>query len=179
MTQAREATGREAGATAGAIDDRSVKPTEAAMTRARRSRAASAISSPIRVACRSRSWCMRPTFGTAPGHRVCSPRRRYPIRGRATSLLRAVMAEGSCAARSTRPASGPSRNHRALRYGQGGRVVAPPPGGGAYLRPAGTLPPSGKGCRGNRQKRRCPDYHRQHPPHDQPVGKNLISAQPS
>ena len=54
-----------------------------------------------------------------------------------------------------------------------------PPGVGAYLRPAGTLPPSGKGCRGNHQKRRCLDYHRQHPPHDQPVGKNLISAQPS
>ena len=52
---ARLPAGREAGATAGVIDGRSVKPTEAAMTRARRSRAASAISSPIRVACRSRS----------------------------------------------------------------------------------------------------------------------------
>ena len=120
MTQAREATGREAGATAGVIDGRSVKPTEAAMTRARRSRAASAISSPIRVACRSRSWCMRPTFGTAPGRRVCSPRRRYPIRGRATSLPMAVMAEGNRSRRTRQDRRADHRNHRALRYGQGG-----------------------------------------------------------
>ena len=82
------------------------------------------------------------------------------------------------AARSTRPASGPSKSSSAPIRPRG-RVVAPPPGGGAYLRPAGMLPPSGEGCRGNHQKRRCLDYHRQHPPHDQAVGKNLISAQPS
>ena len=44
------------------------------------------------------------------------------------------------------------------------------PGGVACLRLAGTLSPSGKGCRGD---------HRQHPPHDQAVGKSLISGQSS
>jgi len=81
--------GREAGATAGVIDGRSVKPTEAAMTRARRSRAASAISSPIRVACRSRSWCMRPTFGTATGARCL-----YPGPSRGPKLREALVGIG-------------------------------------------------------------------------------------
>ena len=97
----REAAGREASPTAGVIDSQSVKTTEraaalGAMTQARRSRAASAISSPTRKAIWSGSSCMKPAF-SAMAPRACSPRSARSIHGCAISSPMAAMPERNCA----------------------------------------------------------------------------------
>ena len=100
---AREAAGRETSPTAGVIDSQSVKPRRAAalgaMTQERRSRAASATSSPTRKAIWSGWSCIKPTFRIAMVPRACSLRSARSIHGCALSSPMAAMPARNCARR--------------------------------------------------------------------------------
>ena len=97
----REAAGREASPTAGVIDSQSVKTTEAAahgaMMQERKSRAASATSSPTLRATWSGSSCTKPTFRTAMAPRASLLRSARAIPGCATSSPMVAMPERNCA----------------------------------------------------------------------------------
>ena len=98
---AREAAGREASPTAGVIDSQSVKTTKAvaqgALTQARKSRAASATSSPIPKEIWSDSLCMKPAFRIATALHASLLRSARAIPGCATSSPMVVMPETNCA----------------------------------------------------------------------------------